>query len=509
MKKGITLLLFFVVTMRCSFGQQQPNILVIISDDHAFQTISAYGSTFTRTASIDRIAKEGALFTNAYVTNSICGPSRATILSGKYSHLNGFKDNENSNFNFNQDLFVKQLQKVGYETAWIGKMHLGNNTPQGFNYYNILPDQGHYYNPDFIEIGNKLQHYTGYVTNIITDLSENWLSNRNKEKPFCLVVGHKATHRVWLPDLPDLDLFEGKTFPVPATFHDDYATREAARIQDMSIEKTLLMGYDLKMFDKTEDAEQQAAIRRMNAEQKKIVLDHYAKINQELKEKNLSGKALTEWKYQRYMRDYLATAASLDRNIGRLLDYLDKNDLSKNTIVIYMSDQGFYMGEHGWFDKRFMYEESFRTPLVMRYPGVLKPGTRISDFIMNLDLAPTLLEAGKAAIPAAMQGGSFLPGLKGEQYKSRKVMYYHYYENGEHSVSPHFGIRTKRYKLIRFYKRVEGWELFDLARDPQELTNIYGTSRGKRLSKKLKKTLMEQIEKFKDTEAKNIAQINL
>lgn len=497
------LLLSFFTNSIAQTGQQ-PNIVVIISDDHAFQTISAYGSKFTQTPNIDRIANEGALFTKAYITNSICGPSRATFLSGKYSHLNGFKDNENSNFNFNQNLFVKDLQKNGYQTAWIGKMHLGNNEPQGLDYYNILPEQGHYYNPDFIETGNKRKHYTGYVSDIVTDISKQWLNNRDKNKPFCLVIGHKATHRTWMPDLQDLNLFDGKVFPLPDNFYDNYTTREAARVQDMSIAKTMIMGYDLKMFGDKAQADKDGNINRMTVEQRERFMSHYDSIYADLKSKNLSGNALTEWKYQHYMRDYLATAHSLDRNIGQVLDYLDKNNLTKNTIVIYLSDQGFFMGEHGWFDKRFMYEESFRTPMVMRYPGVIKPGTKINDFIMNLDLAPTLLDAANTAIPTDLQGQSFLPLLKHQKYSSRDAMYYHYYENGEHSVSPHFGIKTKRYKLIRFYTRVESWELFDLEKDPHEMNNLYGKASYKKITLALKSRLKALIEKYKDADAEII-----
>ncbi|MDF2193179.1 sulfatase [Paraflavitalea sp. CAU 1676] len=482
----------------------RPNIVVILSDDHAYQAISAYGSRLTQTPHIDRIAREGALFNKAYVTNSICGPSRATILSGRYSHKNGFKDNVQSDFNFNQHIFVKDLQQAGYQTAWIGKMHLGDSTPQGFDYYNLLPGQGHYYNPDFIGVGKVRKQYHGYVTNIITDLSEQWLNGRDKDKPFCLVIGHKATHRVWMPDLPDLGLFENKTFPLPANFYDNYATRKAAMVQDMSIDKTMLMDYDLKMYDSVAVADRQAAVKRMDAVQKKTVLDHYKKIYDDLKARKLSGKELVEWKYQRYLRDYLATAASLDRNIGRVLDYLDQHDLTKNTIVIYLSDQGFYMGEHGWFDKRFMYEESFRTPMVMRYPGVIKPGSKVNDFVMNLDIAPTLLDAAKANKPADLQGLSFLPLFNKGHHATRDALYYHYYENGEHAVSPHFGIKTKRYKLIRFYKRVESWELFDLEKDPHELNNIYPTPKGKEVAAGLKKQLAALIDQYEDTEAKVI-----
>lgn len=485
-------------------AQNQPNMLVIISDDHAYQTISAFGSKFTRTPAIDRIANEGAIFRDAYVTNSICGPARAVFLSGKYSHKNGFKDNENSNFDFNQDIFPKALQIAGYQTAWIGKMHLGNNTPQGFDYYNILPGQGSYYNPDFIEPGNKRQRYEGYVSNIITDLSRKWLDARDTTKPFCLVVGHKATHRTWMPDLPDLELFEDSIFPLPQTFYDDYATRKAAAVQDMTIARTLIMGYDLKMFESEADALKEGSIKRMTLQQRAIFLSHYQKIYDDFKRKRLTGDALTEWKFQRYMRDYLATAASLDRNIGELLDYLDDHQLAKNTIVIYLSDQGFYMGEHGWFDKRFMYEPSFRTPMVMRFPGIINPGTVINDFVLNLDLAPTLLDAAGAGIPADMQGTSFLPKLRSGNYQPRQAIYYHYYENGEHAVSPHFGIKTRRYKLIRFYKRVESWELFDLQKDPYELNNFYDTPEGRKLAAELKSQLLGLIDRYQDEEARAI-----
>lgn len=493
---------FFCVYTNGVFAQQ-PNILVIISDDHAYQTISAYGSKLTQTPGIDRLANEGALFTNAHVNNSICGPSRASFLTGKYSHMNGFKDNENSNFNFNQNTFTKELRKSGYQTAWIGKMHLGVEKPQGFDYYNILPDQGEYYNPEFIDAEGKKQ-YNGYVTNITTDLAKNWLTTRDASKPFCLVLGHKATHRIWMPDLPDLGRFDDITFLLPETFYDDYATRKAAQVQDMSIAKTMLMGYDLKMFASQTDKEKNGNRSRMTKQQRKVWDAYYDKIHAGLDSLKPEGDALTEWKYQRYMKDYLATAYSLDRNIGEILAYLDRNNLTKNTIVIYMSDQGFYMGEHGWFDKRFMYEESFRTPMLMRYPGVIAPKTEINSFVMNLDIAPTLLQAANAQIPDSMQGRSFLPLLKKEMYTPNKVLYYHYYENGEHSVSPHFGIKTERYKLIRFYKRVNAWELFDLKKDPHELNNIYHKKSSAKVVKELKEKLLQQINAYEDNEAKEI-----
>ncbi|WP_432711129.1 sulfatase family protein [Pedobacter sp.] len=483
--------------------KSRPNIVIIVSDDHAYQAISAYGGGLMQTPNIDRIAKEGVRLDKAYVTNSICGPSRAVILTGKYSHKNGFRDNESSVFNGSQDSFIKQLRSSGYETAWIGKWHLQSD-PQGFNYWQILPDQGDYYNPDFDMMDGSKKRFDGYVTNVITDVSEEWLDQRDQSKPFCLVIGHKATHRVWLPDTTDLGRFDQTKFPLPANFYDTYESRKGAEVQDMSIEKTMLMGYDLKMHGSKEKKDQDGNFKRMNAAQRARVDAYYNPIESELNALKLEGKALTEWKYQRYMRDYLSTAASLDRNIGRTLDYLDKNGLSENTIVIYLSDQGFYMGEHGWFDKRWMYEESFRTPMVMRYPGVVKPGTVSEHFVMNLDLAPTLLEAAKVPIPKDMQGASMLPVLVNPNETGREAVYYHYYENGEHAVSPHFGVRTKRYKLIRLYERVEGWELYDLEKDPSEMANVYGKKGYEKITADLRKELKRQVDRLQDRDALRI-----
>ncbi len=391
-------------------AQQRPNIVLIISDDHAYQAISAYGSNLVQTPNIDRIANEGAIFKKAYVTNSICGPSRATIITGKYSNKNGFKDNEHSSFDGSQNTFIKELTKSGYQTAWIGKWHL-ETQPQGFTYWQILPGQGQYYNPDFLMMDGSTKRLDGYASNVIEDVSETWLNKRDTSKPFCLVIGHKATHRTWMPDTADLGMFDNKTFYLPHNFYDDYAGRQAAAVQDMTIEKTMIMGYDLKIFQNEEAENKEGSIKRMNAAQRKKFDEYYQPIIADFKSKNLSGKALTEWKYQRYMKDYLSTAASLDRNLGRTLDYLDKNNLAGNTIVIYMSDQGFYLGEHGWFDKRWMYEESFRTPMVMRYPGVVKRGTVNNDMVMNLDIAPTVLSAAGVHIPNDMQGESYMPLL--------------------------------------------------------------------------------------------------
>ncbi|MGN6437006.1 MAG: sulfatase family protein [Agriterribacter sp.] len=500
--KKIWSILFLLTTLH-TVAQKRPNILVIVSDDHAFQAISAYGNRFTQTPSIDRIAREGVLFKRSYVTNSICGPSRAVLLTGRYSHKNGFKDNVSGQFDSTQHTFIKDLTKAGYQTAWIGKWHLGS-TPQGFTYWNILPGQGSYFNPDFIGMNNSRERINGYVTNVIEDMAESWLDKRDTTQPFCLIIGHKATHRTWMPDLPDMKMFDAVNFPLPDNFYDDYAGRKAAAVQDMSVEKTMIMGYDLKMFESKQAADRDGNINRMTPEQRAAFDAYYGPIQQELREKGLQGKALTEWKYQRYMRDYFATAASLDRNIGRALDYLDKHQLTQNTLVIYVSDQGFYMGEHGWFDKRFMYEESFRTPMVMRYPGVVAKGRVDDHLVMNLDLAPTLLDVAGVSASQPMQGVSILPVLTKKSKSSRKNLYYHYYENGEHSVSPHFGISNGRYKLIRFYKRVEAWELYDLQKDKSEMKNVYNEKAYQPVVQQLKKELAKEIRFYEDTEAEEI-----
>lgn len=497
----------FVVQVHFSYAQvnqttSRPNILFIISDDHAYQEVGVYGSKIAKTPNIDRIAREGAVFKNAFVTNSLCGPSRATLLTGKYSHINGYKANE-GRFK-DQETYPKILQQNNYETAWIGKMHLGN-LPKGLDYFNILPGQGHYYNPDFINNNNDTVRHTGYISNIITDLTVEWLGKRNSSKPFCLVVGEKATHREWLPDIQDLGAFDDVDFPLPPTFNDNYKGRTAALNQDMTIDKTMRLKEDLKV---NADYANGPVYRRLNAEQKKAYQDYYGKISREFDQKQLSGKKLAEWKYQRYLKDYLSVAKSLDRNIGKILDYLDKSGLAKNTVVIYVSDQGFYMGEHGWFDKRFMYEESLRTPFVMRYPGVIKPGTVIDQFAVNIDWAPTILSIAGAKVPAGMQGVSLLPLLNNGNDKNmpwRNEVYYHYYEYpAPHHVSAHFGIRNERYKLICFYSEKKTWELYDLQKDPNELNNMYDNKENAEMISRLKSRLLLLIKQYKDDEAQKI-----
>ncbi|AOW10564.1 sulfatase family protein [Flavobacterium gilvum] len=502
--KKVTYFLYIIFPMFISFvsygqgAKKQPNIIVIISDDHAYQSIGAYGAPYKVTPNIDKLASQGMLFTNACVTNSICGPSRATFLTGKFSHVNGFKDNT-STFDSSQDSFVKQLKANGYETAWIGKWHL-ESEPQGFDFWQILEGQGYYYNPDFFVKGQGKKRVQGYVTDIITQVSEDWLNKRDKSKPFCLVVGHKATHRIWLPDTHVLDDYK---FPLPKNFYDNYENRYAAAHQDMNIANTMRLGYDLKVQpDKDMGSEN---FSRMTPEQRAKVDAYYKPIEEDFFKRNLSGKELIEWKYQRYMHDYMSTAVSLDRNIGELMDYLKANGLEENTLVVYTSDQGFYLGEHGFFDKRFMYEESFKTPLIIKYPPMIKPNSKNNDIVQNVDFAPTLLDFANVTIPSDVQGDSFLSLLKKDVTKKwRDYSYYHYYEWGEHSVVPHFGVKTKQYKLIRFYKIHDAWELYDLSKDPSEMNNIYGKKGLEKTTVMLKQKLIDAIKKYGDKEAEKI-----
>ena len=481
-------------------GTRRPNIIFILSDDHAYQAISAYGSQLALTPNIDRIAREGALFTRAMVTNSICGPSRASLLTGKYSHKNGYTLNERK-FNTDQPVFTDLLHDSGYQTAWIGKWHLGS-LPRGLDYFRILNGQGEYYNPDLIGPSDTVR-VEGYVTDIITGLTEKWLDGRDTTKPFCLIVGEKATHREWLPDSTDLGAYDDKEFPLPSDFHDLYQGRVAAAQQDMTIGKTMLLKEDLKVHA---DYDHDPLYNRFTPAQKKPFYDYYEnKISKEFDSRHDTGEALLQWKYQRYLRDYLSVARSLDRNIGRLLDYLDEKGLAGNTVVIYASDQGFYLGEHGWFDKRWIYEESLRTPFVMRYPGVIKPGSKVSAITLNIDWGPTLLDICGIKTPPDMQGVSFLPLVDGRGAAWRKAMYYHYYEYPQpHHVSPHFGIRTEHWVLVRFYGPGDFWELYDLDKDPEELNNLYGKPGYGSTEEQLKTQLKDLIRQYDDKEALQI-----
>jgi arylsulfatase A-like enzyme len=447
------------------FGKKpvkRPNIIFIMTDDHASHAMSCYGSKINKTPNLDRLANEGMRFTNSSCTNSICAPCRAVVLTGKHNHINGQVDNT-VRFDGSQQTFPKLLQKCGYQTAMIGKWHL-KSSPTGFDYWNILPGQGDYYNPVTIEMGKRKKH-TGYVTDIITDHCLNWLKSRQKDKPFCLMYHHKAPHRIWEPGPKHLKMYDDVTMPEPDTLFDDYKTRsDAARQQEMSIEHDL-NERDLKLTPPRDINEQQ--LKDWNAA--------YEPKNKAFREANLTGKDLIRWKYQRYIKDYLRCIASVDDNVGRLLDYLDESGLAKNTVVIYTSDQGFYLGDHGWFDKRFMYKESFKMPLLVRCPKAIKPGTVNNDLVQNLDFAPTFLDYAGVEIPADIQGRSIRPILEGNTPKDwRMSVYYHYYEYPSvHMVKRHYGVRTKRYKLMHFYHDIDAWELYDMKKDPDELNNVY------------------------------------
>jgi arylsulfatase A-like enzyme len=454
-------------------AQQRPNIVFIISDDHAYQAISAYGGRLAEVAptpNIDRIADSGMLFTNCLVTNSICGPSRATILTGKYSHQNGFIDNTvGSQFDFNQQTFAELLQGAGYKTGVLGKLHLGAKPSKGFDYIDILPGQGSYYNPVFI---NEQGQYKleGYTTEIITEKAIQWMDSiKSDAQPFMLFLGHKSPHRPWQPGPNEIGMYEGVTIPEPKSLFDDYAgNREVAAMNYMSISKAMKLEQDLKITSGPQ--------RGFTRKQQKTWDSIYGPINEKFNKENPTGKNLTRFKYQRYMKDYLASVAGVDKGVGRVLDYLKASGLEENTIVIYTSDQGFYLGEHGWFDKRWMYKESLRTPLLVSWPGKIKAGTRTDRLVSNLDFAETFLDIAQTEIPEDMQGKSILPILKGESVENwREAHYYHYYEHpSEHDVRRHYGITTDRYKLIHFYYDLDKWELYDLEKDPNEMQNRYG-----------------------------------
>lgn len=463
------------------------NILFIMTDDHAQNAISAYDGRLNQTPNLDRIAAHGMRFENSFVANSISGPSRACMLTGKHSHVNGFTDN-NKRFDGSQQTFPKLLQRAGYTTAVIGKWHLTSN-PQGFDHWEIHPGQGSYYNPDFYTANGKTR-YKGYATDLTSDMGISWIDSvKGTEKPFALLLHYKAVHRNWMSDSTHMGMYEDVTFPLPVNFFDHYADRLAAAKQEMSIDKDMDLANDLKMLHDSIPTRLKkmyagGELARMSLAQRRAWDEHYDPIIKEFAQKylsgELSGQKLAEWKYQRYMKDYMKCVASVDDNIGRVLDYMERSGLLENTIVVYTSDQGFYLGEHGWFDKRFMYEESMRTPLLIRMPGSVKGaprGATASQMVQNIDYAPTFLELCGVEVPSDIQGQSILGILKGEKPRHWRDngLYYHFYEYpGEHAVRKHEGVRTERYKLIHFYGAdVDQWELYDLKSDPTEMRNLY------------------------------------
>lgn len=534
------------------FSQQkgkQPNILYIMCDDHAMQAISAYGSAISKlapTPNIDRLAKQGMKFNSCFVENSLSTPSRACLMTGLYSHQNGQRQLAEG-IDTTRTFFSELLQRAGYETAVVGKWHMSCR-PKGFGYFHILNDQGQYYNPTFASTGHygEYKQEMGYVTDLITDHAIDFMEHRDKNKPFCLLVHHKAPHRIWMPSTKYASKYANVEFPLPKTFWDDYATRgSAAHTQKMRIDEYMELVRDLKvpeMYDpntvegRDSYAGLMSEVNRLTPAQRQALDAYYMPRNKEFLEKHLTGKELVEWKYQNYIRDYMAVIQSVDESVGRLLDYLDKHGLTDNTIVIYTSDQGFYMGEHGWFDKRFMYEESLHTPLIICYPNHVKPGSDCNQMVQNIDFAPTFLSLAGIDKPKYMPGTSLQPLFAGQPVKKwRNSIYYHYYDYPTyHMVRKQDGVRTDRYKLIHFYGKggeravaenkyqrtpgtseyngfqylksinyisddpdVDYYELYDLQNDPNELNNIYGKKNVQKVQKDLMKKLSDYRKKLK------------
>lgn len=511
----------------------RPNIIYIMSDDHARQAISAYGSVVSSlapTPNIDRIAHEGARFDNVFVENSLSTPSRACLMTGLYSHQNG-QQQLGEGIDSTKTFFTELLQKEGYQTAVVGKWHM-RCTPKGFDYYHVLNDQGTYYNPQFRgqDTNGQFVREEGYVTTLITQHAKEFLDHRDKQKPFMLMVHHKAPHRSWLPELDKLGFYDDVDFPLPETFYDDYATRGSAVLtQKMRIDRDMVLGQDLKADSIGFDFRQMITDwNLMSPEQKSAFAAYYAPRNDSFIKGHLHGDSLVRWKYQNYLRDYLNVIHSVDESVGELYKYLEENALLDNTVIIYTSDNGFYLGEHGWFDKRFMYEESLRIPLIIRYPGQVKAGSVNTSFVQNIDFAPTFLSIAGIKQPTYMTGLPLTKLFGGKTPKNwRTDIYYHYYDYPVvHLVRKQDGVRNSRYKLIHFYGKggskaasenkyqlVPGtnenqWfqsmlksgyytddpdidynELYDLKNDPQELHNLYGKPGYEKITNQLKKRL--------------------
>ena len=444
---------------------ERPNLLFILTDDHAQSALSCYGSKVNTTPHLDRLAREGLRFENAFVTNSICTPSRASILTGTYSHRNGTP--VFNRFDGSQPTVAKALQAAGYHTGMIGKWHLGSD-PTGFDHWEILPGQGAYLDPSFLTPEGRVER-TGHVTEVITELGLEFLRARPEDRPFFLMLHHKAPHRNWIPDETNRARFAQADFPEPSTLRDDYATRPAALPENRQTIARDLTRRDLKLVppEGLGNKERNAWLDTSPDEVELIAADGTRT--------TLTGEALLHWKYRRYLQDYLACVQGVDDGVGRILDYLDESGLAENTVVVYTSDNGFFLGEHGLYDKRFMYEPSLRVPLLVRGPGVARPGSVATRMALNLDFAPTFLALAGLEIPAEIQGASLLPLLRGETPADwRTSFYYRYYHDpGDHDTRAHYGLRTETHKLIHYWKK-EAWELFDLRADPDELVNLAG-----------------------------------
>ena len=489
--------------------QERPNIIFIMTDDHTTQAMSCYGGNLIETPNMDRIADEGMRFDNCYATNALSGPSRACILTGKFSHKNGFTDNA-STFDGSQLTFPKVMRENGYATGVVGKWHLISK-PQGFDHWSILlgqNEQGNYYKPVFYENGTVVKE-DGYVTDVITDKAIEFIDDVHDEKPFMLMLHHKAPHRNWMPAPRHLGIFNDTVFPEPETLFDDYEGRgEAARSQDMNIENTLEDEWDLKLLTREEILAGNNRLHdvyiRMPEEVQHKWDSVYAPRIAEYRSGKLQGDELVRWKYQQYMRDYLATAMSVDESIGRVMEYLEEIGELDNTVIVYTSDQGFFLGEHGWFDKRFMYEECLRMPFVIRYPKMIKAGSTSKAICMNVDFGPTFLDLAGIEVPSEMQGRSFRKVLekKGRIPAGwREAAYYHYYEYpAEHSVKRHYGIRTSDCKLIHFYNDIDQWEMYDMKADPQEMRNVYDDPAYADKRAKMHRILEQVQQEYEDTD---------
>ena len=481
----------FILLMAGVGGAERPNILYIMTDDHAAHAIGAYGSRVNETPNLDRLAREGAILEHVFATNSICTPSRATILTGQYSHINGVP--VFNRFDSSRMTVARLLQQGGYYTGMIGKWHLGSD-PVGFDRWEILPGQGVYMNPLFYTATGE-KTYTGkYVTDVITDLAIEFIEKRPRDKPFFLMVHHKAPHRPWEPDAAHAAHFSGLRIPEPVTFWDHYETRTDALHENQQRVAADLTRRDLKL-------EPPPGLAGADLANWLSTKPDTVTIVRDGKPVTLTGEPLVRWKYQRYMQDYLATVQSVDEGVGRLLAFLDGSGLSKNTLVIYTSDQGFFLGDHGLFDKRFMYEESLRMPFLVRWPARIRPGTKNSAIALNVDFTPTFLDAAGLAVPRDMQGRSLLPLLTGRTPRDwRTSMYYRYYHDpGDHNTRAHYGVRTLTHKLIYFWKK-DQWELFDLTKDPYELHNLYGEPGQEKLTAALKAELLRLKQELGDTD---------
>ncbi len=510
MKFSLVITLFVCWATLSLQAAERPNILFIFTDDHAPHAIGAYDGWLkdvNPTPNIDKLAAQGMLFENSFCTNSICGPSRAVIQTGKHSHINGFMTNGNK-FDGDQQTFPKLLQKSGYQTAMIGKWHLGTD-PQGFDYWKVLPGQGAYYNPVFKSPKGR-EVINGYCTDLVTGMALEWLKKgRDKGQPFMLMCQHKAPHRTWMPPARHLTLYDDIDIPEPPTLFDNWDDNASpARHQEMEIDGHLNIVFDCfgpplhgwsPDEGKSVDRSGFKNLQRMTPQQLKVWNAAFQPKNNELKKLNLKGKDLVRWKYHRYIRNYLRCVRGVDDSVGQLMSYLEEAGLAENTIVIYSSDQGFYLGDHGWYDKRWMYEESLKMPFICKWPGVTKPGSINKDLIQNLDYAETFLDVANVEIPEDMQGRSIVPLLKGESPQDwREAIYYHYHEYPSvHMVAKHNGARTSRYKLIHFYQFNE-WEFYDLEKDPDELQNEYGNPQYAAEVAKLKKQLSSLEEQYEE-----------